>query len=105
MTETRPKLLNLHAEDNVLVALGAVAPGISTTADGQEIEVRATVSLGHKIARRDIAKGELILKYGVPIGQATSDISAGAHVHVHNMKSNYTATQFLDQTAGGDLNA
>lgn len=43
---------------------------------------------GHKYALRDIKKGENIIKYGNPIGHATEDIPAGAHVHTHNVKTN-----------------
>ena len=41
--------------------------------------------MGHKIALRDIAKGEPVIKYGFPIGEATEDIPAGGHVHTHNL--------------------
>ena len=43
---------------------------------------------GHKYALKDIASGETIVKYGNPIGHATSDIQKGDHVHSHNMKTN-----------------
>ncbi|MGN0855443.1 MAG: UxaA family hydrolase [Kiritimatiellia bacterium] len=43
---------------------------------------------GHKYARRDIAAGENVIKYGMPIGHATRAIKAGEHVHVHNVKTN-----------------
>ncbi|MDP1993088.1 MAG: SAF domain-containing protein [Syntrophales bacterium] len=32
-------------------------------------------------------KGDLIVKYGEPIGIATQDIRIGQHVHVHNLES------------------
>lgn len=51
---------------------------------------------GHKYADCDIKKGETIVKYGFPIGHAICDIEAGAHVHVHNMKTNLAGT--LDYT-------
>lgn len=41
----------------------------------------------HKFALRDIAAGEKVIKYGMPIGVATSDIKAGDHVHTHNLKT------------------
>ncbi len=50
--------------------------------------VEVDVSNGHKYAVRDIAKGENIIKYGQPIGHATTDIKAGDHVHSHNLKTN-----------------
>jgi len=49
------------------------------------VEIRAD---GHKYALRDIAAGENIIKYGLPIGHATEPIAKGAHVHVHNVKTN-----------------
>ena len=49
------------------------------------VEVRAD---GHKYARRAIAAGENIIKYGMPIGHATRAIAMGEHVHVDNVKTN-----------------
>lgn len=43
---------------------------------------------GHKVALRDIKKGENVIKYGYPIGYALEDIKAGEHVHTHNIKTN-----------------
>ncbi len=43
---------------------------------------------GHKYALRDIAEGENVVKYGMPIGHATKPIAKGEHVHVHNVKTN-----------------
>ncbi|MCL2204646.1 MAG: altronate dehydratase family protein [Defluviitaleaceae bacterium] len=45
------------------------------------------VTFGHKIATQDIRAGAEIIKYGYPIGVATADIPAGAHVHSHNIKT------------------
>ena len=45
------------------------------------------ISLGHKIALKDIKRGEKLIEYGEPIGQATKDIKKGEHVHVHNIKT------------------
>jgi len=55
----------------------------------QKTSLRAIedVSLGHKIALRDIKKGEKIIEYREPVGQATKDIKKGEHVHVHNIKT------------------
>ena len=45
------------------------------------------VPYGHKIAVKDIKKGEQITKYGEEIGVATHDIKFGEYVHVHNLDS------------------
>ncbi|HET7219932.1 MAG TPA: SAF domain-containing protein, partial [Vicinamibacterales bacterium] len=38
-------------------------------------------------ALRAIHRGEAVVKYGSPIGLATMEIAAGAHVHTHNLAS------------------
>ena len=48
----------------------------------------AEVPRGHKFALRDIAAGENIIKYGMPIGRATCAVRKGEHVHTNNMKTN-----------------
>ena len=52
---------------------------------GIVLERDGAIAYGHKIALKDILKGEAIIKYGVPIGEATSDICKGEWVHTHNM--------------------
>lgn len=95
------KLLLLSDTDNILVALGPVAPGPQPVSDGGTIDVVDEVTLGQKIARRAIIRGEKVIKYGVSIGSASTDISAGEHVHVHNMQSDYTPTYSLKETEDG----
>lgn len=53
----------------------------------ETVTVIGDVPFGHKIAVRDIKKGELINKYGEEIGIATKDIAKGEYVHVHNLDS------------------
>jgi len=45
------------------------------------------IPLGHKIALKDIKKGDTILKYGHDIGRAVATIGKGRHAHVHNVKT------------------
>ncbi|MFN3699871.1 MAG: UxaA family hydrolase, partial [Dictyoglomus sp.] len=52
-----------------------------------EIEVLDDIPLGHKVALKDLNKGDVVIKYGEIIGEATRDIKRGEHVHVHNIKS------------------
>ena len=83
-------LLVLHASDDVATALADLPAGAARlrVADGIEsLTLPAPIPLGHKVARHELAPGALIRKYGAPIGTATEAIAAGAHVHVHNLKS------------------
>ncbi len=83
----------VHNEgDDVAVAVRDTAPADTTgayLASGERfgIEVREAIPLGHKIALRDLAEGESVTEYGVPIGLTRCPIQAGALVHTHNLRS------------------
>ena len=80
-------VLVITERDNVATALQPLEPGRDLTLGDQVIAVRDAVPSGHKIALRTIRMGEAVIKYGSPIGLATADIPAGAHVHTHNLAS------------------
>jgi predicted homoserine dehydrogenase-like protein len=79
----------LSAEDNVAVALRRIAPGEALEVDGQRLVAAEAIPMAHKIAIRPIPSGAVVVKFGVPIGRATAGITAGALVHVHNVRSDY----------------
>ena len=83
-----PGVIRLAREDNVAVAARKLAPGTKPLPD-LDLTVRNEIPLGHKVALRPIAKGEKVLKFGVPIGSATRAIGPGELVHVHNIASDY----------------
>jgi (2R)-sulfolactate sulfo-lyase subunit alpha len=84
----------IHVKDDYVgVATGDIKKGELVKGvyldTGKDISVQALedVSLGHKISLKDIKKGDKIIEYNEPIGQATTDIKKGEHVHVHNIKT------------------
>ena len=85
------KAILLNANDDVATALADLKAGelIDVSLDSISVQVALAedIEFGHKVALRDIAKGEHILKYGLPIGKALADIRAGEWVHVHNCRS------------------
>ena len=94
--DTDRRLLLLRAEDNVLIATSRIRGEETVMLEGTPVVLSTDLPIGHKLARRAISAGEKVLKYGAPIGSATEDINAGAHVHVHNLKSDYTPTYHLE---------
>ena len=83
-------LLAIHPRDDVAVALRDLPAGPARVRAGAAIEtltLTAPVALGHKVARHAIAAGAHVRKYGAVIGEATDAIAAGAHAHVHNLRS------------------
>lgn len=82
----------IEAEDNVCTALADLTPGVikvNGNAKHKEIVIETTIKQGHKLANRDIAAGEHIIKYGVVIAQAKVPILRGEWVHLHNCASLY----------------
>lgn len=90
----KPQFLVHDKKDDVGVAVVDITAGEkaagSCLEDGSKVTIEAkdSIPLGHKIALKAFKKDENVTKYGVIIGHATQAITAGAHVHVHNVKSN-----------------
>lgn len=89
---TDPRLLRLHPADNVLTVIATLEAGDRLQFGEEIVTVPTRLALGHKVAARAIAAGLKIIKYGAPIGSATEAIAAGAHVHTHNLHSDYLPT-------------
>lgn len=90
--EEKQTAFQIERCDNVATALTELVPGpVTLRGDACAPTVTAVqdIPVGHKIALRDIAEGEDILKYGVVIGRATAAIPAGSWVHLHVMRSLY----------------
>lgn len=52
-----------------------------------QIKLINDVSLGHKVAMRDLAVNKHIIEYGREVGYALAPIKKGEHVHIHNIRS------------------
>jgi altronate dehydratase small subunit len=92
MPATDPTVLILSPADNVCVACRDLVAGAEIVIDGAPVRLADDVPTGHKLARRAIAAGEKVLKYGAPIGSARGPIAPGAYVHTHNLASDYIPT-------------
>ena len=71
----------LSERDNVVVL-----PRGGKRGDGDgSLIIQDDIPPGHKTARRLIASGEAVVKYGRPIGRASRDIKPGEWAHTHNV--------------------
>jgi altronate hydrolase len=75
-----PRTIRLQPQDNVVVAVDTVEPGV----EAGGVTARARVPRGHKMATASIATGAPVTKFGQIIGFATIDIAPGDHIHSHN---------------------
>jgi altronate hydrolase len=77
-----PRTLRLNPRDNIVVAVDSIAAG----AVAADVEARARVPKGHKMAVVPIAEGEPVRKFGQIIGFASQPIAPGDWVHEHNVE-------------------
>lgn len=89
-----PQLLVHEGKDNVgVVVVEGLKAGtkmlcvITHDNSSFELEAKADVPIGHKIALKDLKSGDTAIKYGEDIGKFVADIEKGGHVHVHNLKT------------------
>ena len=82
-----------NTADTVGVAVVDIAAGTECTgrdlSTNKPLAVKAiqNIPLGHKVALKDFAVGDTVMKYGCDIGKVVQPIKTGEHVHVHNLKT------------------
>lgn len=85
MSSNRPPLaIRMHAADNVAIVAndgGLPAGTVMPAGVAEGLVLREKVPQGHKLALYDLAKGQAVMRYNVPVGYARQDIPAGSWVH------------------------
>ena len=89
-----PHLLVHNRRDNVgVVVVENLSAGTEmlcvVTEDDSEFRgvTNQDVPIGHKVALKDLAVGETVIKYGEDIGRIVAPVKKGDHVHTHNLKT------------------
>ena len=77
-------LIVLNKNDNVGVSQFIMPE--KTKINDQDISTIDPIPFGHKVCLKPIKKGDPIIKYDQIIGFASKNISAGEHVHTHNLE-------------------
>jgi len=52
-----------------------------------QVACKQDIPIGHKVALKDMAVGDTVLKYGIDMGKVVAPVQAGQHAHVHNIKT------------------
>ena len=83
-----PLLVRMHPADNVAVVAneGGLAAGTVLQSEAPGLTLRERVPQAHKVALVDIPEGAAVTRYGVTIGHALRDLSAGSWVHERVMR-------------------
>jgi len=85
ITPVAPVTISMHEHDNVAIVGndGGLAAGVVLSSG---LVLRDRVPQGHKIALIDLPADSPVLRYGIPIGYALTDIAAGSWVHERLLK-------------------
>jgi len=84
MSENRKNYLQLHPEDNVLVALTDIPMGTSIKAFGKEIVTKEDIPAKHKIFGDDLSQDGEIIMYGVLVGKTQVEVKRGSLMKTSN---------------------
>jgi altronate hydrolase len=89
MSDVGPAVASLvvsHPErDNVGLVMVKSPAGATVRSLAGDLRLLDGVPAGHKVALTDIPRGHPVVKYGHVIGVTSVDVSAGQHVHSHNL--------------------
>ncbi|TXK27719.1 altronate dehydratase [Pontibacter qinzhouensis] len=90
------KILKIHPDDNVLVALTDLEYGEVVEYNGNKIVLADNVAAKHKFAEQELAPGVEIKMYGSLVGKAVTTIPVGGLLTTQNVK--HAASAFTGKT-------
>ncbi len=79
-------IIKINELDNVVVALEKLIIGDIIEVDGESIEIKEEIPIGHKVCIKPI--DGVVLKYGFEIGSVTGPIKPGYRINEKNLHSN-----------------
>ncbi|MBN8876642.1 MAG: altronate dehydratase [Sphingobacteriales bacterium] len=80
------RVLKVHPNDNVLVALQNLTKGETISYSGKDYVLREDVPAKHKFFMQDMYAGDKITMYGVLVGKIQFDVPAGSRMTTDNTK-------------------
>lgn len=83
---TKKAFVQIHPDDNVLVALRNLPAGEKIEWQGKAITLPQPVNAKHKFSIVDLATGEKVYMYGVLVGKTTQPIPLGGLISTENLK-------------------
>ncbi|NJB71812.1 altronate hydrolase [Saonia flava] len=80
------KLIKVHPDDNVAIALTDLAKGDKIIFEGETVVPLSDVKAKHKISLGDLESGSKIIMYGVLVGKTNIKLPKGALLTIDNVK-------------------
>jgi altronate hydrolase len=82
----RHRVLKVHQDDNVVVALTNLSKDETITWNGDQFQMLENIPAKHKFVTRDLSAGDPIYMYGVLVGKAQSALKRGQLISTKNVK-------------------
>lgn len=79
------KILKVHPNDNLIVALQNLEAGATLEIEGEKITLPAAVERKHKFVKQDIGEQEELRMYGVTVGKANVFLPKGTAITTANV--------------------
>jgi len=80
------KVLKVHPDDNLIVALQDLAAGERVSLDGESYTLTLATPAKHKFATHSLKIGDTVTMYGVIVGRASQPIQKGEIITTFNVK-------------------
>lgn len=90
------KILKIHPDDNVFVALTDLAAGEKVDFNGASVSPTHAVAAKHKFVLDNLSPGDEIKMYGITVGKALTTMPAGTPITTTNVK--HEAASFAGRT-------
>ena len=82
----KQKIIQVHPNDNVLVALVDLVKGEEISFNGVSYTLQENIGAKHKFFMQDMQPGDGIIMYGVLVGKAQTALKAGSRMSTENTK-------------------
>lgn len=82
----KQRVLKIHRDDNVMVALTNLAKGETISFEGTEIALQDDIPAKHKFFMQDMKTGDEVIMYAVLVGKAQMNIRKGSRMTTENIK-------------------
>ena len=80
------RVLKIHPDDNVLVALQDLKAGERIVHEGVTYVLKEDVAAKHKFFTEDLATGSAVKMYGVIVGRTVHDVKVGQWMNTENIR-------------------
>ncbi|MBS0029001.1 UxaA family hydrolase [Chitinophaga sp. 22321] len=93
----KQKVLKVHPDDNVLVALQDLEKAETVQYNGTVYTIQEQIPAKHKFAAKAFDKDDALVMYGVLVGRAQQHIAAGSRIAVENVHHAASGYQLATQ--------